>query len=535
MIHRLTPLFLAGWLLMSSSPAQPGLVTFDDVRKRVRTLLSRQSSPSITELEGTLRELQTLYRAPAEEREKICRWLYGTLLKKGGTHDAKLRMRLIALQTVAVLADEPEWADKLIELALRSGRASLKGVHFWVERALGELRGRGHVLRLMAHAVGKDVRARRIALGGLGRRESGDFQDLLHPMIEDLTAMAGGSDVELQIRALAVLGRIDRPDVLPPILAGARHAHPLVRLESVRALARKVALPGVVSYLIRLLVDEVALVREGAIVALKGAPDRTAVPFLVQRLDKEPMRVRLALNETLVALTGFDLGAEFAPWEGWLKSVKAAGNLEGVTRPQVKPYAPPPEYFDIPVLSDRLLFVVDVSGSMGYSIGENSKEPNRMDRCKGELIQVLKALDARSRFNIIFFEQTVRPWSASGLVRATRRNKQLAIQSVEALRPRGGTDSYGALEMAFRAFRGVDTIYFLSDGVPSVGKSIVQERILQRVWEWNRLRGVRIHSISLLVGEQLNPFRRRRENKEDASRFMRILAEETGGTFKDLR
>ena len=210
MIHRLTPLFLAGWLLMSSSPAQPGLVTFDDVRKRVRTLLSRQSSPSITELEGTLRELQTLYRAPAEEREKICRWLYGTLLKKGGTHDAKLRMRLIALQTVAVLADEPEWADKLIELALRSGRASLKGVHFWVERALGELRGRGHVLRLMAHAVGKDVRARRIALGGLGRRVSGEFQELLHPMIEDLTAMAGGSDVELQIRALAVLGRIAR-------------------------------------------------------------------------------------------------------------------------------------------------------------------------------------------------------------------------------------------------------------------------------------------------------------------------------------
>ena len=68
-----------------------------------------------------------------------------------------------------------------------------------------------------------------------------------------------------------------------------------------------------------------------------------------------------------------------------------------------------------------------------------------------------------------------------------------------------------------------------------MGKSISQERILQRVWEWNRLRGIRIHSIALQVGEQLNPFRRKRENKDEAARFMRILAEETGGTFTDLR
>lgn len=534
MIHRLIALIVAG-LLSAALSAQPPRDRLADVKSRVRSLLSKQSFPEITELEGALSELQALYKAPVDVREDACRWLYHTLLKRGGMHEARLRMRLIALRTAAILAEKADWADKLMELSLRGGRASLRGLHFWVERALGEMRGKGHIEALIRYATGRDERARLVALGALWRRKSEEHMDLLVPLIDQLTGFAADSDVELATRALRVLGRIDDPRVLPALLDAAKDEDPLLRLAAVRALAAKIRLPGVVSYLTRRLTDDVAIIREEAVVALKGAPDRTVVPFLVARLEKEPMRIRIAINETLIALTGFDFGPELEPWKGWLKSVKAAGNLEGVTKVEVKPYAPPPEYFDIPVLSDRLVFVVDVSGSMGYSVGDSTKVPTRMDHCKRELIQVLKALDARSRFNIIFFEQTVRAWSSSGLVRATKRNKALAIQAVEALLPRGGTDSYGALEMAFKAWRGVDTIYFLSDGVPSVGKSIVQEKILRKVWEWNRLRGVRIHSISLLIGEQLNPFRRRRENKENASRFMRILAEETGGTFKDLK
>ncbi|NRA95987.1 MAG: HEAT repeat domain-containing protein [Planctomycetes bacterium] len=536
MTQRIVPLLILAGLCCLSLPAQTPEQLLEEVRQRMSRMAAKQSAPQITELEALVGELQTLHGAPADVREKACGWMF-SLLKKGGMHDRRIRMRLLVLRMLAVLAEDPAWADRLIELSLRGGTGSLSGVHFWVERALGTLRGAGHVDRLIAHVRGKDVRARRLALGALARLEDEGLRPRLQPLIPELAEIADGDDTEARIRSLDVLGTLDPLAVLPTLLAAGKDADPLIRLAAVRALAKKASLPGVVAYLSRLLTDDVALVREEAVMALSRAPDRSAVPLLVRRLEKEPLRIRIALNATLRGLTGFDHGHESGPWTSWLKSVQAAGKLEEV-RPKLdaysKPKPKPAEYFDIPVLSDRMLFVLDVSGSMDYSVGASSKAPTRMAHARRELIRVLQALDERSRFNIIFFDQKIRVWT-SGLAPATARNKQLAIQSVQTLVPRGGTDSYGALELAFRGFRGIDTVYFLSDGVPSAGKSISQEKILQRVWEWNRLRGIRIHTIALQVGEQLNPFRRKRENKDEAARFMRILAEETGGTFTDLR
>ncbi|MAB88676.1 MAG: hypothetical protein CMJ90_04365 [Planctomycetes bacterium] len=536
MTHRIVPLLMLAGLSCLSLPAQTPAQLLEEVRQRMARIAAKQSAPRIAELEALVGELETLHDAPVAVREKACGWMF-SLLKKGSTHDRRIRMRLAVLRTLATLAEDPAWADRLVALSLRGGSGSLSGVHFWVERALGTLRGGGHVDRLAAHVRGEDVRARRLALGALARLEDAALRPRLHPMIGVLAEIADGDDTEARVRALAVLGALEPPAVLPTLLAAARDPDPLIRLAAVRALAQKVVLPGVAAYLSRLLTDDVALVREEAVIALAGGTDRSAVPILVRRLEKEPLRIRVALNDTLRKLTGFDHGPESAPWASWLKSVQAADKLEEV-RPKPdaysKPKPKPAEYFDIPVLSDRMLFVLDVSGSMDYSVGATSKTPTRMAHAKLELIRVVQALDERSRFNIVFFDQKIRVWT-SGLAPATERNKQLAIRSVQELVPRGGTDSYGALELAFKGFRGIDTVYFLSDGVPSVGKSISQEKILQRVWDWNRLRGIRIHTIALQVGEQLNPFRRQREDKEEAARFMRILAQETGGTFTDRR
>ncbi|MAG57196.1 MAG: hypothetical protein CMJ83_12960 [Planctomycetes bacterium] len=527
-------ILVAPWIL-TPLPAQDPAQVLEDVRKRLTSLLGKQTAPVITEIEALIGELETLYHAPAEVREKACRFLRA-VLQKGGVHDARLRIRLSVLRVLAGLADEPEWAERLMELGTRGGRGTLKGLEFWVERALGTMRTPGHVQRLLAYVRSEDPQARLLALGALARLENPEHVPMIVPLLPRLRELASHENPEVVVRVLAVLSRLHRLDVLPPLFKAVRDPDPFIRLAAVRALKPKVALPGVVAFLSRLLTDDVALVREEAVIALEKAPDRSAVPVLVARLEKEPLRIRMALAKTLQAITGFEYGPEFGPWASWLKSTKAANKLHGadVRKPPPSPYAKPPEYFDIPVLSDRMLFIIDVSGSMGYSVGDSTKTPTRMEHAKLELVNVLKRLDERSRFNILFFARHVAPWTA-GLVPATKHNKEQAIAAVSALVPRGGTNSYGALELAFNAFRSIDTIYFLSDGIPSIGKSISQERIIQKVWDWNRLRGVRIHTISLLVGEQLNPFRRKREDKDDAARFMRILAEETGGTFKDLR
>jgi len=520
---------LGAWV--GGAPGQAPEQLLESVRERLSDV---DAGSRVGEVEALVGELQTLHDAPAPVRERACRLLYG-LMREGGVHDRRLRMRLAVLRAVAMLSEDPRWVDRLVELSLRGGDGSLSGVSFWVERALGAVRTVGHVERLASHAGGEDDDRRRVALGALARLEDVRLRPALAPMMEHLMVAARGEDAESRARALEVLGLTPSPGGLPALMSAARDPNPLIRLAAVRGLGRKLDLPGVVAYLCRSLADDVALVREEAVIALRQAPDRSAVPLLVRRMSGEPLRLRLSINETLHKLTGFDHGADGAAWSSWLKSVKAAGKLEEV-KPGKSGYADPtgPDYFGIPVLSDRMVFVLDVSGSMDFSIGDTSKTPTRMEHARRELTKVLKAMDEQSRFNIVFFDQKIRVW-AEGLPKATKRNKQLAIRAVNGVVARGGTDSYGALELAFKRFRGIDTIYFLSDGVPSVGKSIVQERILERVWRWNRLRGVRVHTVALLVGDPLNPFRRNDENKPEAARFMRILAEETGGTFMDVR
>lgn len=43
----------------------------------------------------------------------------------------------------------------------------------------------------------------------------------------------------------------------------------------------------------------------------------------------------------------------------------------------------------------------------------------------------------------------------------------------------------------------VDTIYLLTDGYPSVGTIVDGNQLADEVRRWNRLRGIRIHTIAL--------------------------------------
>ena len=65
----------------------------------------------------------------------------------------------------------------------------------------------------------------------------------------------------------------------------------------------------------------------------------------------------------------------------------------------------------------------------------------------------------------------------------------------------------------------VDTIFFLSDGRPTVGEFVDPDDILREVKSVNELRKVVIHTIA--IGEF----------QKD---FMKRLAEENGGVFVDL-
>ena len=95
------------------------------------------------------------------------------------------------------------------------------------------------------------------------------------------------------------------------------------------------------------------------------------------------------------------------------------------------------------------------------------------------------------------------------------------------LRAAGETNAYGALKRAFED-PDVDTIYLLSDGVPTVGDKYIPELIRLEVEEWNRDRRVIINCIGFFPGNAKN------QDKAEARTFLMKLAQQNEGYYKEI-
>ncbi len=201
------------------------------------------------------------------------------------------------------------------------------------------------------------------------------------------------------------------------------------------------------------------------------------------------------------------------------------------------------------IKSKRAIFVCDVSGSMtakGRIPGDSSGDPDdgkeppklgeegvkpgssgtRIAMLKLELAFVVKSvLGEDAKFNIITFAAEVQKWKTK-LTEATGENRKEAVDFVMAMKAEGGTNTYGALEEAFKD-KDVDTIYFLSDGNPSVGDKTRPSDILAAVQRWNRGRSVIVNTIGLLVGKARMEF-----NKQRLVDFLTKLADQNDGKVK---
>jgi hypothetical protein len=154
------------------------------------------------------------------------------------------------------------------------------------------------------------------------------------------------------------------------------------------------------------------------------------------------------------------------------------------------------EYYKVKINSDRLIFVIDISGSMAWesreepdksagketetgskpkevATGEGKAPPKppaapvpeeilkkvkevesrvaktRSDAVKKESIRAIYRLDPRVHFTIIFYSGGVQVWK-NALVPATNEIKMEAINMIDTKGPGGGTNIYDALETAFK-------------------------------------------------------------------------------------
>jgi Mg-chelatase subunit ChlD len=196
------------------------------------------------------------------------------------------------------------------------------------------------------------------------------------------------------------------------------------------------------------------------------------------------------------------------------------------------------KFFNLQIESDRVLFVVDFSGSMEEPVTlqattTSAQAGTTISKAKlvvQELKKLVMSLPDGALLNVIVFSSDVRIWRQDSgrpaLVKLDDGARDDLLGSfLDSLRPSGPTNLYDALDKALdfggRGLydkyyaAGFDTLYVITDGAPTAGAIVDKDEIRRRVRESNQLRKVAIHCITF--GSQ---------NDTD---FLRPLAEENGG------
>ena len=282
----------------------------------------------------------------------------------------------------------------------------------------------------------------------------------------------------------------------------------------------------------------------------KSNDTRFVVP-LIARLEKEERRpggrLYSDLQKALAALTGesFDVAADWKNYWDARKSGSPAPRRSSTTKVVKR------QFFSVVLDSDKIVFVIDISGSMerkdppirkpqepqkesGGTVVRKPREPKkkvdpaslsedrmRIYRVKRELVRTIESLPERVHFTILSFchEAAFLDENQPGLVQASGGNKARAVAWIRSLAPQGETWTDTAFERVFKEVKEFDTIIFLSDGAPRRDNTpIPPEQVLNGVRVLNRFAKSRIHSIGFAqAGGNLRSFLQRLANENDGT------------------
>ena len=244
-------------------------------------------------------------------------------------------------------------------------------------------------------------------------------------------------------------------------------------------------------------------VRAAAIAGVERCRKAEWLELLVERLGAERGRLRFDAWMALRRLTGKQIPPDPEQW----RAIRELGEPADWDPKERQTTA----YFGLPVPSERIAFVFDVSGSM--------RDDNKMERAREQFAAI--RFGKEQRFDLFAYRYLLdyppRPKlerAFGKLVAGKNGRPWLGKQAAK-----GGGAIYDALLAAMQDPE-VDTIYLLSDGVPSYGTVSRDYRVLQEVRRHNRWRRVAIHTI--LLG-----------SKGTDRKFMRSLAAQNGGIAVD--
>ncbi|HET6202220.1 MAG TPA: HEAT repeat domain-containing protein [Planctomycetota bacterium] len=389
-------------------------------------------------------------------------------------------------------------------------------------------------------------------------------------VVPPLRAAMRDPDEEVRAAAASALGAIGTPEAVRTLLGRARDEDPVVRARLLEALGRAgsieaakeggEALEGeAVSVVVARLSDPDWRVRAAAADYLVLRPSRNAVEPLIAALAAEKercatgagrKRIVFSLARALTRLAGYAVSLDDPQrWQDWWAIHRDSFHVAPAVTASVGPRGGEPTYFGIPVRTDRVVFVLDVSGSMaepvevepapplagrpprraraGSRAPSVSRGPTKLQRAKEELLSILDRLGPDDRFNVVLFSGTVERVFDT-VVPPKPENLAIATARVRGAAPAGGTNLFGALEAALR-IRGVavdrfytdaDTVFLLSDGAPTAGPVVDPDTLVGAISSANRGSRIALHGI--YFGPLESP----------AAKFMERLSAENYGEFR---
>ncbi len=292
----------------------------------------------------------------------------------------------------------------------------------------------------------------------------------------------------------------------------------IARVAALRGLADRGSILAHVEAVRRLSTAQGALLLE-AIDIIGRNPCQDDIRYLIEVVEEREGRARHSAVALLQEITGYKIGADARSWKYFFLKHRTEGTDFRHPKADDGEESHTLSYMGIPLLGDKVIFVLDSSGSMNSGMAEAQK--SRGKRAVGELVRLLPNLPEQARFDVIFFSDQVSRLSAGRLLANEQARINSATRWLESNDFDGGTNLFGGLEKAFGT-DDVEEIILLTDGMPSAGSIQQPVRILSWVQRRNRWKNVRVSTIGLSA-------------PHESGLFLGKLAQQNSGVYRAIR
>lgn len=346
---------------------------------------------------------------------------------------------------------------------------------------------------------------------------------------------------------IRLLGYIQGDEATAALEAHAKNISPFVAQPALEALGRQQC-PRSIDTLLARLDDPRWQLRVAALKGLSFFKDARVVEALLERLPNEDGVLKRHYYTALARILGESLAATDEAWISFWKSNKddllkrwatkeATGPIQDdLPAVQIKSEGNSggTSFYGLQTESKHIIFVIDISGSMGEMGGKNEHGHFRVDVAKRELANAIKTLRAEdgddrgeASFNVVAYSAEVQVYKTGKMIAATKKEKEKVFAWIDKLEANGATNISDAIEQAFDIIntrkakkqfeKGADTIFVMTDGKPTAGKIMDPVLIREMVKKMNRERQITIHTIGVGDGHDVG--------------FLQALASENNGEY----